>query len=74
MIWHGEYQKLAADNGGMVAALTAGAKAKVLRLSCLYALLDRSAVVTTGHICAALSLVWRLAHPAWSKTAKPAGW
>jgi hypothetical protein len=59
IIWHGEYQKLAADDGGMVAALTGRAEAQVLRLSCLYALLDRSAVVTPAHLCTAMSL-WDL--------------
>jgi hypothetical protein len=42
----------------MFGAVTSRAEAQVVRLSCLYALLDRSAIVDAEHLQAALAL-WR---------------
>jgi hypothetical protein len=57
--WFSSYEKLTRDRGGLVGALTSRSEAQVLRLSCLYALLDKSATVTSKHMDAAFSL-WEL--------------
>ena len=43
---------------GMLGAVTSRAEAQVVRLSCLYALLDSSKVIRRQHMTAALA-VWR---------------
>jgi hypothetical protein len=55
-LWQGVYGKLAQDRPGNFGKVTARARAQVLRLSCLYALLDCSAVVKREHLEAALAL------------------
>ena len=44
------------DRPGLLGAITGRAEAQVLRLSCLYALMDQSAVVTRQHLTAAIAL------------------
>ena len=56
-IWHKVYPELSEGKPGLFGAVTSRAEAQVLRLSCLYALLDRSAVVQAAHLMAALA-VW----------------
>ena len=56
-IWCEVYPALTADKPGMFGAVVARAEAQVLRLSCLYALLDCTPVVRSEHIMAALE-VW----------------
>jgi hypothetical protein len=58
--WHGVYERLSAGGLGLVGAATSRAEAQVLRLSVLYAALDRSTVITRAHLDAALA-VWRYA-------------
>ncbi len=59
-LWHQVYRVLAADRHGLAGSLTGRAEAHVLRLSVLYAVLDRSAVVRPEHLAAALA-VWEYA-------------
>ena len=56
-VWRDGYGDLSRERDGLVGALLGRAEAQVLRLSCLYALLDRSAVVQPPHLEAALA-VW----------------
>ena len=57
-LWYREYPRLSAGRPGLLGAMTARAEAQVMRLACLYALLDRSLVVGRPHLQAALE-VWR---------------
>jgi hypothetical protein len=58
--WAAIYEELSVGETGLVGALLARSEAQVLRLSVLYALLDRSAVVRVEHLRAAVAL-WRYA-------------
>lgn len=55
--WHQVYDSLSAGKPGMFGAVTARAEAQVMRLACLYALLDSSIVIRLEHLEAALA-VW----------------
>src|SRR5262249_4310160 len=55
-LWREAYEALAEAKPGLLGPITARAEAQVLRLSCLYALLDMSAVVAVPHLLAALAL------------------
>ena len=55
-LWHQEYEGLSAGEPGLVGALLARSEAQVLRLSMLYALLDRERHVRERHLQAALAL------------------
>jgi hypothetical protein len=57
-IWRGVYHDLSASQPGMFGAVTSRSEAQVLRLSCLYALLDSSATVEAEHMQAGLA-IWR---------------
>ena len=59
-IWHAVYERLSDGAPGMYGAATNRAEAQVLRLSVLYAILDRSPVITGEHLMAALA-VWQYA-------------
>jgi hypothetical protein len=59
-LWIGEYPRLSSGHGGLFGAMTARAEAQVTRLSCVYALLDQSALITEPHLRAALE-IWRYA-------------
>jgi hypothetical protein len=56
--WSEVYPHLSRDRGGLFGAITSRAEAHVLRVSCIYALLDRSATVRRCHLEAALA-VWK---------------
>jgi hypothetical protein len=56
-IWREVYGALSADRPGLTGALLARAEAHVLRLSLLYAVLNRSPVIRAPHLMAALA-VW----------------
>jgi len=56
--WEEIYEPLSTGRPGMLGALTARAEAQVMRLACLYALVDASSVVAVAHLQAALEL-WR---------------
>jgi len=57
-MWHEVYPQLSGERGGLFGALTSRAEAHVLRLSCIYALLDHSTEIQRCHIEAALA-VWK---------------
>jgi len=59
-IWAGVYGALSAGKPGMLGAILSRAEAQVLRLSVLYAVLDRSRLVKPDHLKAALAL-WEYA-------------
>jgi hypothetical protein len=54
-LWHEVYPDLTKDRPGLFGAVTARAEAHVVRLACLYALLDHSATVQATHLLAALA-------------------
>ena len=56
-VWKPVYAELGAETDDeMVCAVTSRAESQVMRLSMLYALLDRSSVIQVPHICAALAI------------------
>ena len=56
-LWKEVYPVLSAEHPGLLGAVTARAEAQVMRLACLYALLDQSAIIQVEHLWAALA-VW----------------
>ncbi len=61
LLWEHIYEELAfKEASGLVGAITARAEAQVLRLSLLYALLDKSSVIEVEHLEAAWAL-WKYA-------------
>jgi hypothetical protein len=60
VLWHMEYARLSEGYPGMFGAMTARAEAQVMRMACIYALLDLSQVVRVEHLKAALA-VWTYA-------------
>ena len=56
-VWAAVYGDLSAERPGLLGTVTARAEAQVLRLSLLYALLDRSKAIAAEHLLAALD-VW----------------
>jgi len=56
-IWHDGYAELSRERDGLVGALLGRAEAQVLRLSVLYAVLDRAPSIRPAHLEAALA-VW----------------
>jgi len=55
-LWAEVYPELSAGKLGLFGAVTARAEAQVLRLSALYALLDRSTLIRPAHLVAALAV------------------
>jgi hypothetical protein len=55
-LWAAIYPTLTADQPGMLGAITSRGEAQVTRLSLIYAVLDRSPVVTPEHLDAAMAL------------------
>ena len=55
-IWYRVYEQLSEGRPGMVGALLGRAEVYVMRLACLYALLDESSVIQSQHMRAALAL------------------
>jgi hypothetical protein len=56
-LWRAVYHDLSEGHPGMFGAVTSRGEAQVVRLSSLYAVLDKSAVITAEHMQAALA-VW----------------
>jgi Protein of unknown function (DUF3987) len=54
--WAAIYPVLTADHPGMLGAITSRGEAQVTRLSLIYAVLDRSKVITPEHLDAAMAL------------------
>lgn len=57
-LWRDVYPKLVEDKEGIFGKVTARARAQILRLSCIYALLDLSATVKREHLESALA-IWQ---------------
>jgi hypothetical protein len=55
-MWRSVYHDLSAEKDGLVGALLARSEAQVMRLACIYALLDSSDKVKSSHLEAALAL------------------
>lgn len=56
-MWHSVYPKLSGDRSGLFGFLTSRAEAQVMRFALIFALLDRSSLIRTEHLLAALA-VW----------------
>ena len=56
-IWHSVYAGLSEGKPGLSGAVTSRAETQVIRLACIYALLDNSPVIGQAHLRAALA-VW----------------
>ena len=56
-IWHSVYPAFTEGKPGLIGAMLARAEAQTMRLACVYALLDGSAVVKAEHLMSALA-VW----------------
>jgi hypothetical protein len=57
-LWEEVYEELSSERSGLAGALLSRGEAQVLRLSCIYALLDLASEVRPEHLRAALA-VWR---------------
>src|SRR5262249_15842757 len=55
-IWFQVYEPLSEGKPGLAGAMLGRAEAHVMRLACIYALLDHSSVVRRPHLLAALAL------------------
>jgi len=55
-LWAKTYHELTAGRQGLLGAVTSRAEAQTMRLACIYALLDKSAVVRKEHLLAAVAL------------------
>jgi hypothetical protein len=59
-LWHEAYASLSEGRPGLLGCIVSRAEAQVLRLSCIYALLDQSNIIRVAHLRAALAL-WKYA-------------
>ena len=59
-LWRDVYPDLSEGKPGLLGAVTARAEAQVMRVACIYALLDESLVIGQPHLEAALE-IWRYA-------------
>lgn len=57
-LWHEVYMDLSTGKPGLLGAVTSRAEAQVMRLACLLAVLDLSAVIRKEHLNAALA-IWK---------------
>jgi hypothetical protein len=57
-LWRETYAALSEGRPGLLGAITSRAEAQVMRLACIYALLDRSVLIQVPHLEAALA-IWR---------------
>src|SRR5262249_28336676 len=55
-VWHAVYPELSEGKPGLVGCMLGRAIAQVMRLACLYAVLDRAHEIRTEHLTAALAL------------------
>ncbi len=56
-VWCEVYEELSEGKLGLLGAITARAEAQVMRIACIYALLDHSSIIREAHLMAALA-VW----------------
>ena len=54
--WREVYHELSEGRPGLLGAMTARAEAQVMRLACIYALLDRSHLIREEHLRAGLAI------------------
>lgn len=59
-LWRELYADLSEGHPGLVGALTGRAEAQVMRLACIYALMDRLSTVQAEHLIAAISYWYRV--------------
>lgn len=65
-LWGDVYGELSEGKPGLLGAMTARAEAQVMRIACLYAVLDTSQVIREEHLRAALAVwVYSLASAKW---------
>jgi hypothetical protein len=57
-LWHSIYSELSEGKAGLLGAVTSRAEAQVMRIACLYALLDKSIEIREEHLLAGLA-VWK---------------
>jgi hypothetical protein len=57
-LWAKTYHELTEGRRGLLGAVTSRSEAQTMRLACIYALLDKSAVVKEAHLLAAVAL-WK---------------
>jgi hypothetical protein len=57
-IWHSIYEELSEGKPGLFGAVISRAEAQVMRIACLYALLDKSPEIRREHLLAGLA-VWQ---------------
>jgi hypothetical protein len=57
-IWHGVYGSLSEGQPGLFGAVTSRAEPQVMRLACVYAVLDSSRTIQAEHLLAALA-IWQ---------------
>jgi hypothetical protein len=55
-LWRSEYERLSDARPGLFGAMIARSEAQVMRLACIYALLDKSELVRQEHLEAAMAL------------------
>jgi len=55
-LWNGVYRDLSEGKPGLFGAVTSRAEAQVMRIACIYALLDKSKTIREEHLLAALAL------------------
>jgi len=55
-LWHEVYPELSEGKAGLFGAITARAEAQVMRLACIYAILDQSTLIRKEHLVAALAI------------------
>jgi hypothetical protein len=60
-MWARTYHEVTASTQGLLGAITSRAAPQIMRLACLYALLEHSAVVRAEHLWAAVAL-WEYCH------------
>jgi hypothetical protein len=58
LLWHEVYPRLSEPKPGLLGAVTSRAEAQVMRIACLYALLDRTKYILKQHLEAGLAF-WR---------------
>jgi hypothetical protein len=57
-LWHQVYAELSEGKAGLLGCMIGRSEAQVMRLACIYALLDRSKLIRVEHLKAAIE-VWR---------------
>lgn len=56
-LWASMYEELSAGGYGLIGSMTARMEAQLVRVACIYAVLDKSPVINTDHLRAARSVI-----------------